>query len=171
MNLLLHKYTLTLIATIPSSEIKTSSFSIGDFLIISLFVVGIIGVGLYFLNKWAVTKNTEQQQFIETNKQIIPAYIIDKSHDKICNVQMPKLVLEQIPKHYKYLKMYFVKAKIGPQIMTLMCSKEVYKAVTIKKNIKLEVAGIYIVSVVGMKSKAQLKEAKKKKKQLAKKNK
>ncbi len=145
--------------------------SIGDIIIISMIVVGVIGVGLYYLNKWAIKKNSEQQQFISTNKQFMSAYIIDKRRDKIQNVQMPKMVSEQMPKYYKFLKMYFIKAKIGPQIITLMCSKEVYNTLTVKKTFKCEIAGIYIVSVVGMKSKSEMKQLKKNKKLEAKKKK
>ncbi|MFV0503695.1 MAG: hypothetical protein ACK5LT_06990 [Lachnospirales bacterium] len=135
-----------------------------DFLIIGTFVVGIIVLGLYFLNKWASKKMDTQQSFVETSKQTVNIYAIDKSHDRITNVSMPKMVTEQIPFYSKILKMYFVKAKIGPQIMTLMCEKHVYDAITLKKNIRVEIAGIYIVSVIGMKSKEEMKQIKKDKK-------
>ncbi len=140
-----------------------------DIIIILLVVVGIIGIALYFLNKWASAKMTEQDQMIEQTKQTANIYVIDKKKDKIDNVNMPKIVVDQMPKRMKIMKMYFVKAKIGPQIMTLICQKDVFNALTVKKNYKVDLAGIYIVSVSGMKSKEEMKAIKKEKKQKAKK--
>ena len=77
---------------------------------------------------------------------------------------MPKAVMEQMPKIYKRMKLYFVQAKIGPQIMTLMCDKRVFAAIPIKKNVKVEIAGMYIVSVAGMKSPEEMKALRKEKK-------
>lgn len=141
-----------------------------DVLIVILIVVGVIGAILYFLNKKMSTKMSEAQNMIAQNKQVVTIYVIDKKHDKITNVGMPKAIVDQVPKYQKMMKNYFVKAKIGPQIATLMCEKHVYNALTEKKNAKVELAGIYIVSVVGMKSKEEMKEIKKQKKKDAKNN-
>ncbi len=135
-----------------------------DILLIILVIVGVLGVALYFLNKWASTKMTEQDQMIEQTRQSATIYVIDKKKDKIDNVNMPKIVTEQVPKRMKFMKMYFVKAKIGPQIMTLMCQKDVFNALTVKKSYKVDLAGIYIISVAGMKSKEEMKALKKEKK-------
>ena len=78
------------------------------------------------------------------------------------------ILINQLLVLYKKMKMYFVQAKIGPQIMTLMCDKKVFAAIPVKKNIKVEIAGIYIVSVAGMKSPEELKAIKKQKKEKAK---
>ena len=45
--------------------------------------------------------------------------------------------------------MPLVKAKVGPQIVNLMCDKSVFEIIPVKKNVKVELAGIYIVSVKG----------------------
>ena len=39
-------------------------------------------------------------------------------------------------------------AKIGPQIQTLMCDQKVYDSIPVKKQVKVEVAGILIVNVL-----------------------
>ncbi len=140
----------------------------GDFLLLALIVVGILGVAFYYMNKWATNKMQEQEEIIKATRQSANIYVIDKKKDKIDNVSMPKMVVDQMPKRAKIMKMYFIKAKIGPQIMTLMCQKDVYEALTVKKNYKVELAGIYIVSVPGMKSKHEVKEIKKEKKRKAK---
>ncbi len=142
--------------------------STGDWFLVTFVIIALIGVGLYYLNKWANKKMAAQNTMINSMKQTQTAYIIDKKKDKITNVTMPSMVMEQIPKYQKYMKMYFVKAKIGPQILTLMCDKNVYEGIPVKKNIKIDLAGIYIVSYAGMKTKEQIKALKKEKKEKAK---
>lgn len=139
-----------------------------DWVIIVVAIIGAIFAGLYFLNKWAYNKMNTQQAMIDKMKNSMSIYVIDKKHDKISNVNMPKTVIEQMPKMYKKMKLYFVQAKIGPQIMTLMCDKKVYAAIPTKKNIKVEIAGIYIVNVAGMKSPQEIKQIQKEKKLKAK---
>ena len=139
--------------------------STGDIIIIITIIVGVILGGLYYLNKKANKKMGDHQDMINRSKQTTTIFVIDKKKTKITEVNMPKIVTEQMPKIYKFLKLYFVQAKIGPQIMTLMCDKKVFNAITVKKNVKVELAGIYIVSVVGMKTDKELKEIKKAKKQ------
>ncbi len=136
----------------------------GDIILLISFIIGIIIVGLYFLNRWATRKQTEQQSFISTNKQTLTAYVIDKKRDKIQNINMPKMVIDAMPSYSKLMKSYFVQVKVGPQIQTLMCDKHVFEAIPVKKSVKIEIAGIYIVSVVGMKSKEEVKALKKAKK-------
>ncbi len=139
--------------------------STGDIIIIITVVVGLIFGLLYFLNKKAAQKMSVQQEMIDRSKQLVNIFVIDKKKAKITEVNMPKVVTEQMPKFYKFIKLYFVQAKIGPQIMTLICSKHIFNAITVKKNVKVELAGIYIVNVVGMKSPQELKALKKAKKQ------
>ncbi|MCC8097529.1 MAG: hypothetical protein LIO44_03020, partial [Eubacterium sp.] len=80
------------------------------------------------------------------------------------NVNLPKIVKDQMPKLGKHMKMYFVQAKIGPQIVTLITDKNVYNAIPVKKNVKAEIAGLYIVSIAGLKSAQEMKQKKKDKK-------
>lgn len=135
-----------------------------DWIVLIVIIIGAVFVGLYFLNKWAYKKMDTQQTLINKMKNSMSIYVIDKRRDKITNVNMPKAVIEQMPKIYKKMKMCFVQAKIGPQIMTLICDKKVFAAIPVKKNVKAEIAGIYIVSVAGMKTPQELKAIKKEKK-------
>lgn len=136
----------------------------GDIILIIFLVLAVLVGAFYFFNKWAYKKMDSQQAIIDKSKQSATIYVIDKKKDKITNINMPKMVVDQIPKAYKFMKMYFVQAKIGPQIMTLMCDKRVFEAIPVKKNVKVEIAGIYIVNVIGMKSVEEVKAAKKAKK-------
>lgn len=139
-----------------------------DWIIVVVVIIVAVFVGLYFLNKWAYKKMDTQQTMIEKMKNSMSIYVIDKKRDKITNINMPKAVVEQMPKIYKKMKMCFVQAKIGPQIMTLICDKKVFAAIPIKKNVKVEIAGIYIVSVAGMKTPQEMKAIQKEKKAKAK---
>lgn len=149
------------------------NFNLGttDIIILVVIIVGVVFGLLYWLNKKASQKLGDQQEIIQRSKQTTSIFVIDKKHSKITDVNMPKAVIENMPKFYKFLKLYFVQAKIGPQIMTLMCDKKVFKAIPLKKNIKVELAGIYIVNVVGMKTKEELKAIQKEKKDKNKKDK
>ncbi|WP_250277959.1 hypothetical protein [[Clostridium] colinum] len=138
--------------------------STGDILIIITLIVGVILGILVWVNRKAMKKMGDHQDMINRSKQTTTIFVIDKKKSKITDVNMPKMVTEQMPKIYKFLKLYFVQAKIGPQILTLICDKKVFNAITVKKNVKVELAGIYIVNVVGMKTDKELKEIKKAKK-------
>ncbi|MBR5816771.1 MAG: hypothetical protein IKY38_05030, partial [Anaerotignum sp.] len=47
-------------------------------------------------------------------------------------------------------KAFLVRAKVGPQIVTLMCDKPVFDVMPVKKNVKVDLAGMYIVGITGM---------------------
>ena len=136
-----------------------------DWMLIAMAVVAVLGGGFYFLSKFAQRKMSEQQQMIGQNSQKLTIYTIDKKRDKLSNAGLPQAVTSQMPKRANLMKMYFVKAKVGPQIMTFMISdKNVFNAIPLKKNVKVNAAGIYITHVEGMKSKEEMKEIVKQKK-------
>jgi hypothetical protein len=132
-----------------------------DILVIVFIVVAVIGVGLYFLNKWASKRMVEQQDAVQRNKQAVSLYVIDKKKEKITNAHFPKTVYEQIPKWSRLMKMPLVKAKIGPQIATLMCDGKVFEALPVKKTVMVELAGMYIVGMKGMKTKKEMEAIRK----------
>jgi len=127
-----------------------------DIAIIIFIVLAVVIAAFVLLNRWASRRLVEQQSMIERTKQPASIYVIDKKRDKIQNANFPKAVQEQVPRWNKLMKTYLVKAKIGPQIMTLMCDKEVFEALPLKKTVKVDLAGIYIVSMKGMKSKKEM---------------
>lgn len=138
--------------------------SLLDIVLIVVAIVSAVVFGLYFLNKKLTKKATASQDMIERSKQVTTIFVIDKKKDKITNINVPKAVIDGMPKMYKLLRLHFVQAKIGAQIITLMCDKHIFNAIPTKRNVKVEVAGIYIVNVVGMKTKEELKQAQKDKK-------
>ena len=132
---------------------------------IIIFIVLVVVIGaVYLLNRWASKRMVEHSSMVERNKQAASIYVIDKKKEKIQNANFPKVVLDQVPRWNKFMKMPLVKAKIGPQIMTLMCDKQVFDALPIKKTVKVELAGIYIVSMKGMQTKKEMAALRKERK-------
>jgi len=125
--------------------------------IIAIIVVAVF----YFLNKWAGKKAAAQHDMVEQHKQTVSIYVIDKKKDKITNAGFPKAVADQIPRMAKLMKTPLVKAKIGPQITTLVCDAAVYDALPVKKTVSVEIAGAYIVGMKGMKTKMEMAEIRK----------
>jgi len=136
----------------------SGGFGILDVLVLIGIILIIVFIVLYFLNKWAGRRVADQQEMVEKHKQTATIYIIDKKKDKITNANLPKAMADQVPRMGRMMKMPLVKAKIGPQIMTLVADKAVYEALPVKKNVTVELAGAYIVGMKGMKTKRQLAE-------------
>ena len=124
--------------------------SVGDILIIVTIVIAAIVGGIYYFNKKKMGQYMENENLIQSNKVTTSIYVIDKKFTKPTPENLPKAVYESLPKTSRMRKMAIVKAKVGPQITTLICDKNVFDALTVKKTVKCEVAGLYIVSVVGL---------------------
>lgn len=133
-------------------------------LLVILAVLLIAVVTLYFLGKKAQKKQAEQQEQIDAMKQTISMLIIDKKRMKLKEAGLPQIVVEQTPKLLRNSKLPVVKAKVGPQIMTLICEEKIFDAVPVKKEVKAVVSGIYITDVKGLHGKAPAVEQKKKSK-------
>jgi hypothetical protein len=127
-----------------------------DILLIIAIVILAVGLGLYFFNKWASSRMADQQEAVERNKQTVSIYIIDKKKERVTNANFPKAVQDQMPKWSRLMKMPLVKAKIGPQIMTLLCDNKVFPVLPVKKTVSVDLAGMYIVGMKGMKTKKEM---------------
>ena len=89
----------------------------------------------------------------------IKSFEVEK--DKIANAKLPKQVKEQFPKMYRMRKMPLVIAKIGPQITTLLCDEKIYTMLPTKKQVKVELAGLFIVGIKGPKAENTSNKSKK----------
>lgn len=107
--------------------------------------IALVLVILYFVGKRMQKKQSESQAVIDQNRQFINAYIIDKKKAKVSEANFPKSALESMPKRMKFMKMPLVKVKAGPQIVTMFCEKATFDALPLKKNVRLEIAGGYIL--------------------------
>ena len=122
----------------------------------------ILGV-LIFLGKKAQKKQAEQQAQIEAAKQSVSMLIIDKKRMKLKDAGLPQMVLDQAPKLMRGSKLPIVKAKIGPQIMSLVADERIFDSIPVKKEVKATVSGIYITDVKGLHGKITSDQPKKKK--------
>ncbi|PKM94838.1 MAG: hypothetical protein CVU84_07895 [Firmicutes bacterium HGW-Firmicutes-1] len=123
-----------------------------DWIYILLIIIGIIAVilgVLFFLGKKMQTKVNDQQSLIDQSKMTTSILVIDKKKMKITDSNLPKVIQEQVPFYLKFRKVPLVKAKIGPKITTLMCDEKVFKDLPVKKQVKVDIAGMYIVAVKG----------------------
>ena len=130
-------------------------------LLIALFIV------LYFLGKKAQKKQAEQQAELQAHKQYVTMLVIDKKKLKIKESGLPQAVIDQTPKYLRWQKLPIVKAKVGPQIATLIADDKIYADIPVKKEIKAGVSGLYIVDFKGLRGKAAPVEPKKPKKGFA----
>ena len=119
-------------------------------LLIILAVLAGIAVLLYFLGKKAQKKEEEQKEQIDAMKQTVSMLIIDKKRMKIKDSGLPQAVIDQTPKLMRWSKLPIVKAKVGPQVMSLVCDDKIFDSVPVKKEVKATVSGIYITSVKGI---------------------
>ena len=62
----------------------------------------------------------------------------------------------------RFSKLPIVKAKVGPQILSLVCDEKIFDIVPVKKEVKATVSGIYITDVKGLHGKPIIAEQKKK---------
>lgn len=128
-----------------------------------ILVVLIIGIiVLYFLGKKAQKKQAEQQEMLEANKQTVSMLIIDKKRMKIKDSGLPQMVIDQTPKMMRGSKLPIIKAKVGPQIMSLISDEKIFDSVPVKKEVKAVVSGIYVLDVKGLHGKVEAKPEKKK---------
>lgn len=129
--------------------------STGTIVLLCILAVLIIAVVvLYFLGKKAQKKQAQQQAQIEAAKQAVSMLIIDKKRMRIKESGLPQFIIDQTPKYLRRSKLPIVKAKVGPQIMSLVCDEKIFDSVPVKKEVKAMVSGIYIVSVRGLHGKA-----------------
>ena len=130
--------------------------------LIVLLVFVIILVILYFVGKKMQKRQDENNALLQANKQYVSMLIIDKKRMKIKDAGLPQAVIDQTPKALRGSKMPIVKAKIGPQIMSLICDEKIFEDVPVKKEVKAAVSGIYILEVKGLHGKTTTEKVQKK---------
>ena len=127
-------------------------------IIILLVVIGVVAVALvvlYFLGRSTQKKQAEQQQLMEANKQTVSMLIIDKKRMKLKDAGLPQVVLNETPKLMRGAKLPIVKAKVGPQILSLISDEKIFDSIPVKKEVKAVVSGIYIMDVKGLHGKIE----------------
>lgn len=131
-------------------------------LLVIVIVLAIIIAVLYFLGKKAQKKQAEQQELLDANKQTVSMLIIDKKRMKMKDAGLPQMVIDQTPKMMRRTKLPIVKAKIGPKISILIADEKIYEQIPVKKEVKADISGLYIVGVRGIRGHLDAPPAKKK---------
>ncbi len=129
----------------------------GAFLVAKLGFWGIFGItlgvaagvliALYFVGKRLQKKQDAAQAQIEQAKQTVSILVIDKKKLKAKDAGLPEAAMAAIPWYAKNAKMPVVKAKIGPQIMSLIADQAVYEIIPVKKECKVALSGMYITEL------------------------
>ena len=132
-------------------------------LLVILVVMIAAFVALYFMGKKAQARQDEQRAQMDAVAQQVSMLIIDKKKLKMKESGLPEAVVSAVPWYQKNVKVPVVKAKVGPQMMTLICDAEIYDEIPVKKEVKATVSGLYITKVKGLRGGNVKPEAKKKK--------
>jgi len=132
------------------------------FIIVIVVLLAVTAV-LYFLGKKAEKRQAEQKEAMDAVKQTVSMLIIDKKKMRLKDAGLPQAVMDSTPKALRWSKLPIVKAKVGPQVMTLVCDAAIYDSVPIKKEVKATVSGIYITGVKGLHGKTISEPVKKSK--------
>lgn len=122
-------------------------------LLIIIAVAFIILFILYKVGSKLQDKQMAQKEQMAEAAQPMTMLIIDKKILPMKDANLPKVVMEQTPKKYQKAKLPIVKAKVGPQIMNLICDDAIYDDVPTKGEVKAMVSGIYILSVKSVRGK------------------
>ena len=131
--------------------------------LIIILVVLVVALGvLYYFGRKAQKKQAEQMEQMEAVKQTVSMLIIDKKMLRLKDSGLPQMVIDQTPKLLRRSKMPIVKAKVGPKISILIADEKVFDLIPVKKEIKAEVSGLYIVGVKGIRGNLEAPAKKKK---------
>lgn len=130
-------------------------------IVVAVVIIALI-IALYILGKRAQKKQAEQQETMDANKQTVSMLIIDKKRMKLRDAGLPQVVLDQTPRALRGSKLPIIKAKVGPQILSLICDDKIFESVPVKKEVKAVVSGLYVLEVKGLHGRVEAPPAKKK---------
>ena len=130
-------------------------------LVIVLVVIAAL-VALYIFGSKMQKKQEKAQADMQVGAQTYSILVIDKKKMKLKDSGLPAVVLEQTPKYLRGAKFPIVKAKVGPQVMSLIADGAIFDSIPVKKEVKATVSGIYITDVKGLRGGLNQTSAKKK---------
>lgn len=113
-------------------------------LVVLVVVVGVF-IGLSFLGKRLQKKQEATESQAREGAKPVSIFVIEKKKVRMVDAGFPQVVIDQTPKFFRRSKVSVVKAKVGPQIATLMCDEKAYALIPEKKEVKVLLNGIYIV--------------------------
>ncbi|MDD6692198.1 MAG: MrpF/PhaF family protein [Lachnospiraceae bacterium] len=147
-------------AVVAALIVLFAVFHRGVFLVLAI-VTAVIAV-LYFLGTILQKRQEQQDEAVQQTKQTVTMLVIDKKKMKMKEAGLPQQVIDATPKMLRRSKVPIVKAKVGPQILNMVCDERIFDTIPVKKQIKAQVSGIYIVGATGMKGQKLVSENPKK---------
>ena len=130
-------------------------------MLIVIAILVVILVVLYIVGNRLQKKQSAQKEAMLQAAQPVTMLVIDKKMLPMKDANLPKQVLESTPKRYQKAKLPIVKAKIGPQIINLICDDGIFDVMPVRGEVKAMVSGIYITSVKNVRGKKAPEPAKK----------
>ena len=130
-------------------------------LVIAVILV-IVLVALYYFGRKLEKRQAEGQAQLDAAAQTVSMLIIDKKKLRMKESGLPQMVIDQAPKLMRRSKLPIVKAKIGPKISILIADEKIFDLIPVKKEVKAEVSGLYIVGVKGIRGSLETPQKKKK---------
>ena len=135
-------------------------------IIITIVIIVVILAGLiaflYRKSKKLQEQQEDQRRQMDAVAQQVSMLIIDKKKMKLKNSGLPEAVIASVPWYSKNIKQCIVKAKVGPQMMTLLCEPTIFDEIPLKKEVKATVSGLLITKVKGLHGTTAKPETKKK---------
>ena len=129
-------------------------------MLIVIAILVVILVVLYIVGNRLQKKQSAQKEAMLQAAQPVTMLVIDKKMLPMKDANLPKQV-ESTPKRYQKAKLPIVKAKIGPQIINLICDDGIFDVMPVRGEVKAMVSGIYITSVKNVRGKKAPEPAKK----------
>ena len=130
-------------------------------MLIVIAILVVILVVHYIVGNRLQKKQSAQKEAMLQAAQPVTMLVIDKKMLPMKDANLPKQVLESTPKRYQKAKLPIVKAKIGPQIINLICDDGIFDVMPVRGEVKAMVSGIYITSVKNVRGKKAPEPAKK----------
>ncbi|MCR5824337.1 MAG: hypothetical protein K6G60_07910 [Lachnospiraceae bacterium] len=118
-------------------------------------------IALVIIGNRMQKKQEAAEANIMNGAQTVSMLIIDKKKMKITEAGFPDIVVQQTPWYLKHSKVPVVKAKVGPQVHSLMCDAKIFDNVPVKKEVKAVVNGMYIIKVMGLRGPLEAPQEKK----------
>ena len=138
--------------------------ALGTAWIVTLVILAILIVALVIVGVWGnkqQKKSADAQQQLQDAAQPMTLLVIDKKRMKISEANLPKVVIDNVPKMMRRSEAPIVKAKVASRIMTFMCDEKVFDMIPVKQEIRAMVGGIYILSVKSLRGPALVAPPKK----------
>ena len=127
--------------------------ALGTAWIVTLVILAILIIALVIVGVWGnkqQKKSADAQQQLQDAAQPMTLLVIDKKRMKISEANLPKVVIDIVPKMMRRSKLPIVKAKVGPRIMPHDADSAIFDTIPVKKEIKAVISGIYIMEVRGV---------------------